>query len=181
MACLFVTACSSSDYDEPRTPPRDMTSSDTAGDAPMVGGLMLPPSDWWRQAEIADLVKPTADQVTALDKLQSDQGDEIEKLQRDMGVAERDLRNVLDTDKPAADAIVTAGQRIKTMRDDIFDRQLRLLAAERTILSREQWSALEDAIRARRRDRSRDGRGGRGGRGAYPGRGGRRPGGFPGW
>lgn len=186
LACfLLAAACASNGYDdEPRTPPRrGMTSdaADSAAGAQMFGGLMLPPADWWRQAEIADLVKPTADQVASLDKLQTDQGDEIEKLQRDMGIAERDLRNVLESDKPATDAIVTAGQRIKTMRDDIFDRQLHLLAAERAILSREQWTALEDAVRERRRDRSREGAGGRGGRGGYPGRGGRRPGGFPGW
>lgn len=182
---LLVAACSASNYDddEPRSGPRRAMSDD--GDAaPMqvLGGLMLPPADWWRQAEIANLVKPTADQVSALDKLQADQGDEIMKLERDMSVAERDLRNVLESEKPASDAIVTAGQRIKSMRDDIFDRQLRFLAAQRTILTREQWSSLQDAIRMSRRDRNRNGMGGRGGgRGAYPGRGGRRPGGFPGW
>jgi hypothetical protein len=186
LACfLLLAACASNGYDdEPRTPPRRGMTSDAGEAAPggqMFGGLMLPPADWWRQAEIADLVKPTADQVASLDKLQTEQGDEIEKLQRDMGTAERDLRNVLESDKPATDAIVTAGQRIRTMRDDIFDRQLHFLAAERAVLSREQWTALEDAIRERRRDRSREGNGGRGGRGGYPGRGGRRPGGFPGW
>jgi len=182
LSCILCTAgCStSSDYDdEPRMRPRGGAMSDDG--AQMIGGLMMPPADWWRQAEIADLVKPTADQVAALDKLQTGQGDEIAKLERDMSIAERDLRNVLESDKPSTDAIVTAGQRIKTMRDDIFDRQLRFLAAERTILTREQWSSLQDAIRARRRER-RGGESGRGpGRGAYPGRGGRRPGGFPGW
>jgi len=183
MLCLIVliAACSASNYDdEPQTPSRRAMSDDTPP-AQGIGALMLPPTDWWRQAEIADLVKPTADQVTALDKLQTDQGDEIAKLERDMSVAERDLRTVLESDKPTSDAITAAGQRIRTMRDDIFDRQLRLLAAERTILTREQWSSLQDAMRMRRRDRSRDGYGGRGGRGGYPGRGGRRPGGFPGW
>jgi hypothetical protein len=182
---LLVAACSATNYDddEPRSAPR-RPMADDGGTAQVQGmsGLMLPPADWWRQAEIADRVKPTADQVTALDKLQTDQGDEIEKLERDMSVAERDLRNVLESDKPASEAIVSAGQRIKTMRDDVFDRQLRLLAAERTILTREQWSSLQDAIRMSRRERNRNGMGGRGGgRGAYPGRGGRRPGGFPGW
>jgi len=183
---LALAGCStSSDYDdEPRMRPRGGAMSDdgaAGAGAQMMGGLMMPPADWWRQAEIADLVKPTADQVAALDKLQTEQGDEIAKLERDMGIAERDLRNVLETDKPSNEAIVTAGQRIKTMRDDVFDRQLRFLAAERIILTREQWSSLQDAMRARRRDRTR-GEGGRGpGRGAYPGRGGRRPGRFPGW
>lgn len=184
LLALLVAACSASNYDEdePRSAPRHaMSDDDGPAQVQGIGGLMLPPADWWRQAEIANLVKPTADQVAALDKLQTDQGDEIAKLERDMSVAERDLRNVLESDKPATDAIVTAGQRIRTMRDDIFDRQLRFLAAQRTILTREQWSSLQDAIRMTRRERNRNGMGGRGGRGAYPGRGGRRPGGFPGW
>src|SRR5947209_10949529 len=127
LLALLVAACSASKYDddEPRSAPRRaMSDDDGSAQVQGIGGLMLPPVDWWRQAEIANLVKPTADQVAALDKLQTDQGDEIAKLERDIGTAERDLRNVLESDKPATDAIVTAGQRIRTMRDDIFDRQL---------------------------------------------------------
>lgn len=184
LACfLALAACASADYDDDAggMPPRRALSDDAAP-AATLGGLMLPPSDWWRQAEIADLVKPGADQVAALDKLQTEQGDELAKLQRDMTVAERDLRTVLESEKPETDAIMAAGQRLRTMRDEIFGRQLRLLAAERAILTREQWTALEDAIRMSRRDRMRNGAGrGPGGRGGYPGRGGRRPGGFPGW
>lgn len=183
IACLLVlAACSSAGYDdddarmpERRPMPDDSMPAQGIVEAP------LPPADWWRQAEIADRVKPTADQVAALDKLQSEQGDELAKLERDMIIAMRDLRNALDAEKPSSDDIMAAGSRVRTMRDEIFGRQLRMLAAERTILTREQWSALQDAVRTRRRDRMRDGMGGRGPRGTYPGRGGRRPGGFPGW
>lgn len=185
LVALLISACSVSNYgdDQASAPPRRGMISADSDTAAIQGfaGMLVPPSDWWRQAEIADVVKPTADQVAALDKLQTDQGDEILRLQRDIGVAERDLRNVLESDKPTTDAIISAGDRIKTMRDDIFDRQLRFLAAQRTILTREQWSALQDAVRAQRRDRIRDGMGRGAGRGGYPGRGGRRPGGFPGW
>ncbi len=144
------------------------------------GGMLLPPADWWRQARIADAVKPTTDQMSALDKLQSEQGDEIARLQRDLGIAERDLRNALDTEKPTAEDIMAAGQRLRTLRDDVFARQLKYLAAQRTLLSRAQWDALQDAIREQRRERARENFGGRGGRGGYP-RGGRRPGGGIGW
>lgn len=174
LACfLALAACASAGYDDDdlRVPERRPVSDDA----------LLPPTDWWRQAEIADRVKPTAEQVAALDKLQSEQGDELAKLERDLVIAMRDLRNALDGEKPSSDDLMAAGSRVRTMRDEIFGRQLRLLAAERTILTREQWSALQDAIRMRRRDRMRDGAGGRGPRGTYPGRGGRRPGGFPGW
>lgn len=179
---LALAACSSAGYDDDdaRMPERRPVSDDAM---PSQGAAeaLLPPADWWRQAELADRVKPSADQVAALDKLQSEQGDELAKLERDMVIAMRDLRNALDAEKPPADDIMAAGSRVRTMRDEIFGRQLRMLAAERTILTRDQWSALEDAIRMRRRGGMRDGAGGRGPRGTYPGRGGRRPGGFPGW
>ena len=181
--CFLIAACASAGYDDDdaRTPPRRVATDDSLS-APAGGGTLLPPADWWRQAELADRVKPTADQVAALDKLQSEQGDELTKLERDMVIAERDLRAALESDKPTTDEILAAGGRVRTMRDDIFGRQLRMLAAERALLTREQWSALEDAIRMRRRDLMRDSGGrGPGGRGGFPGRGGRRPGGFPGW
>jgi len=173
---LTAAGCASSDYDDrPQSQPRrPMADVEQVRD----GSMLLPPADWWRQAQIADAVKPTTDQMTALDKLQSEQGDEIARLQRDLGVAERDLRSALDQEKASSDEIIAAGQRLRALRDDVFGRQLKYLAAQRMVLSRAQWDALQDAIRQQRRERVRDNFGGRGGRGGYP-RGGRRPGGVP--
>jgi uncharacterized membrane protein YgcG len=182
LACFLALAgCSTSGYDDEPPMRQRPAMAEAEGPVQAIAGLALPSGEWWHQAEIADLIKPSADQVMALDKLQTEQGDELMKLERDMSIAERDLRNALDADNPSVDAIVTAGQRVRTMHDDVFDRQVRFLAAERTILTRAQWSALEDAIRSRRR--GREGNGGRGrGQGGYPGRGGRRGGGgLPGW
>jgi len=184
LACFLALAgCSTSGYDDEPPMRQRPAMAEAEGPVQTVAGLALPSGEWWHQAEIADLIKPSGDQIAALDKLQTEQGDELMKLERDMSIAERDLRNALDADQPSVDAIVIAGQRIRTMHDDIFDRQVRFLAAERTILTRAQWSALEDAIRNRRR--GREGNGGRGrGQGGYPGRGGRRGGGgggLPGW
>jgi len=177
---LFIASCTAYNYDDDAPPmPRRSIASDES--APQPGMLALPPPDWWREASIADMVKPTAEQVTVLDRLQTEQGDEIARMQRDVVIAERDLRGVLESNKPSAGSIIAAGTRVRTMRDEIFGRQLRYLAAERELLTREQWSALEDAIRMRRRERMREGMGrGRGPGGVYPGRGGRRPGGW-GW
>jgi hypothetical protein len=62
------------------------------------------------------------------------------------------------------------------LRDDMFDRQVGLLAAERTVLSKQQWSALQSAMRDERQERRGDRRGSPGGmRGRGP-MGGRRPG-----
>jgi hypothetical protein len=183
LACFFALAgCSTSGYDDEPPMRQRPAMAEAEGPVQTVAGLALPQGEWWHQAEIADLVKPSGDQVAALDKLQTEQGDELMKLERDMSIVERDLRNALDADQPTVDAIVAAGQRIRTMRDDLFDRQVRFLAAERTILTRAQWSALEDAIRNRPRGREGNGGRGRGTPGGYPGRGGRRGGGgFPGW
>ena len=135
----------------------------------------LPPSDWWRDPQIANAVNLSADQIASLEKIAKDAGDDAEKIERDSGVAVRDLRTLLESDKPAETDIVAAGKRIRDMRDSQFDRQLTMLAAERVVLTKQQWQTLQDQLQTQRTERGRD-RGGYPGRGGFPGRGGRRPG-----
>jgi hypothetical protein len=92
-----------------------------------------------------------------------------------MMVAMRDVRSVLDANQPSTADIVTAGQRLRTLRDTLFDRQIQMLAAERAILTQSQWQTLQQQLQARRSQRRQDNgyprRGGRGmgGRGRFPG------------
>src|ERR1700694_5580274 len=63
-----------------------------AAQRPMVGGLdMLPPPDWWHQPMLADAVKLTADQMSALDKIAQDQGNDASRIETDMTIAVREL------------------------------------------------------------------------------------------
>lgn len=179
-----LVGCSSSDYDSGG---RDrggyggdygrpaMTQRSGGGE-----GLaaLMPPDDWWHDTRIAGAVNVSADQVTALDNAAREHSaDDIGKLERDQAVAIRDLRNLLDSDSPASGDIVNAAQRVRMLRDDMFDRQVGLLAAQRTILTKQQWTALESALREERQERRGDRRGGYPGgtRGRGP-MGGRRPG-----
>ena len=171
---LFAAACSSSDNDQPvyqpsRRPPIAPRATEVALD-------MLPPGDWWHQPMIADAVKLTADQMTALDKVASDQADQIARMERDSMVAARDLRTSLESSRPSEADIIAAGQRLRSLRDALFDRQLQMLAAERQILSLDQWQTLQQQLQERRSQRNQDqgyprrgGRGGMGGRGRWPG------------
>lgn len=183
IAWLVVVAalvgCSSSDYDDggrqrgaygggygrPEMQQR-------VGGAEGIAG-MLPPGDWWHDPRLTASVNLTSDQIAALDKM-SDRSVEIDRLERDSTIALRDLRTSIDADSAASGEIVNAAQRVRTLRNDVFDRQVELLAAERTLLSKQQWDALQTAMREERRDtrQQRRGQGGMGGRG---GRGGRRP------
>lgn len=187
IGALFA-ACSSSDpYDAPPPDTRGMrggggrggfpgSPADAQGDA---GGLgMLPQGTWWHDDQIARAVNLSSDQVAALDKISSEQGDDIARLTRDTLVAVRELRDSLDADPAKSDDIIAAGQRLRTMRDTTLERTVKMLAAERQVLTRQQWTALQNAMQSRRMDRQQDRRGAspRGGRG---GMGGRRPG-FPG-
>ena len=140
---------------------------------------MMPPADWWRDPQLANAVNLTADQVASLEKISKDAGDEAEKLDRDAGVAVRDLGTLLDSDKPAEADIIAAGNRVREIRDSLFDRQLKMLAAERVVLTKQQWQTLQDQLQTRRNERRGGDRGYPGGRGGFPGRGGRRPG-YPG-
>ncbi|MDQ6803319.1 MAG: hypothetical protein M3041_21160 [Acidobacteriota bacterium] len=135
---------------------------------------MLPPADWWHQPMIADAVRLSSDQIAALDKIANDQ-DDITRLDRDMMVAMRDVRSVLDSNQPSSADIIAAGQRLRTLRDTLLDRQIQMLAAERAILTQSQWQALQQQLQDRRSQRRQDSgfprRGGRGmgGRGRFPG------------
>src|SRR5258708_35484478 len=134
---------------------------------------MLPPADWGHQPMIADAVQLTADQIASLDKIANDQ-DDITRLDRDMMVAMRDVRSVLDSSQPSTADIVAAAQRLRTLRDTLFDRQIQLLAAERAILTQSQWRARQQQLEERPPPpRQGNGNTRRGGRGK--GGGGRQP------
>lgn len=167
---VAMVGCSSSDYDEgPRR-----GRGDWGGDAPAMvraggGGMldMVPPDDWWHDTRIAGAVNPSPDQIAKLDQIAKDHNaDDVTKLTRDSEVAMRDLRSTLESDAPD---IPTAAKRVQTLRNDLFERQISLLSAERSVLTKQQWKALQDAMHERPRD---DRRGGYGGpRGGFGGRG----------
>jgi len=175
---VLVAACASNDSNEPPYGRRGGGGDGgtyAANRGAMPGALdMLPPPDWWHQPVLADAVKVTADQISALDKISQDQGNDASRIETDMNIAVRDLKTQLDAPQPAAADIVTAGQRIRDLRNAMFDRQLQLLAAERAVLTLDQWHTLQQQLQERRQQRNSDygrrgGRGMGGGRGRWPG------------
>jgi hypothetical protein len=186
IVALFAASCSSSGYDDRGTPRGRPDYGSTSGEgrpeggrAAMAGLDMMPPQDWWHDDTIARPVNLSTDQLQALDRIGHDEGETIARMERDSIVAVRDLRDRLDADHPATDDIVSAGQRLRSMRDELFDRQVRMVADERQVLTTAQWRTLQDQLQAARRGRRGNDNGSprRGGRG-YPGRGTGR--GFPG-
>ena len=187
---LTFLACESTDDQEPMQRPRrgGWGGGYGGGDdmreraRPNAAGALefLPPPEWWRDPQLANALNLSTDQTNALEKIAKDAGDDADKIERDSGVAMRDLRSLLESEKPSEADIVTAGTRIRTMRDEVFDRQVKLLAAERAVLTKDQWQKLQDNLNSRRMDRGGRDRGGYPGRGGFPGGrgGGRRP--FPG-
>jgi len=182
LATLTLVTCSSDSDDadrRPRSYPRgaDGGRSGIAARASAGDGLdMMPPADWWRDPRISVAVTLTPDQLASLDKIGHEQSEEIAKLERDSMVAARDLRSVVESSQPSADDITGAGQRLRGVRDALFDHRVRMFAAERTLLTQTQWNALQQALASRNRpDRDnrdgygRRGRGGMGGRGRFPG------------
>jgi hypothetical protein len=182
LALAFIT-CTSDMDDRDRRPPQGYPGggggdrggfararAEGAGD----GLEFMPPSDWWRDPRISVAVNVTPDQAASLDRMSHDQSEEIAKLERDSMVAARGLRETVEANQPAAADITGAGQRLRGVRDALFDRRVDLLASERTILTQQQWTALQDAMSASRNrdtDRPNRGYGGRGGRGGMGGRG----------
>jgi len=182
LATLTLVTCTSDSDDADRRPRSYPGGAD--GGRPGVSaragagdGLdMMPPGDWWRDPQISVAVTLTPDQVASLDKIGHEQSEEIAKLERDSMVAARDLRTVIDSSQPSAGDITGAGQRLRGVRDALFDHRIRMFAAERTLLTQSQWNALQQALASRNRPErdnrggyGRRGRGGMGGRGRFPG------------
>jgi len=177
----LAAACTSSDYDQPRNEgPRrggGMMTPRVSAD----GTGLLPPADWWHDPQLSGAVNLTADQYTALDTLSKNQPSDLDKLRRDVGMASRDLRTLRETDKPSQNDIMTAGNRVQSLRAEIYSRELHVLADERAILTQQQWMTLQRQLESQRSQErggyGRDGgyggrRGGRGGWGRPPGSGG---------
>jgi Spy/CpxP family protein refolding chaperone len=179
---VVVVGCSSDmDDRQPRSYP-GAGEGERRGTFARTGGAgdgldMVPPADWWRDPKISVAMALTNDQTAALDRIGHEQGEEVAKLERDSQTAMRDLRQLVDSSQPVEADIVAAGQRLRGIRDVLFDRRVQMLAAERTLLTQSQWETLQQQLAARNRpertDRGgyggRGGRGGMGGRGRFPG------------
>src|SRR2546423_5325494 len=154
LAVALVTACATSDDEpQPRYPQRGGGRQPMRDAAPQSGSLgLLPPPNWWRDPQISTAVKLSDSQFTALDAIAKDHAAEIDRLRMESTAAERDLRLLLNADKPTASDIVAAGQRVRTDRDQMLDHEVRMLAGERALLTTDQWTTLQDELRAGRDD-----------------------------
>jgi len=177
LALLLLTACASVD-DDPPPPQRTPGAGRRMPARVAVGGTeLLPPANWWRDPQISANVKLSEAQFTSLDEIGRAHSADLDALRTDARDAERDLRLLLIAEQPTANDLLAAGTRLRTVRDHIMEQEVRMLADERALLSREQWTALQDALRDERQSDFGGRRGGMGGgRGGRRGGGGRRPG-----
>jgi Spy/CpxP family protein refolding chaperone len=176
---LLAAACTSSDYDQPRQRgPRRGGEGGYGYRPPQTSGAldMLPPAQWWHDPQFGAAVSLTNEQFTQLDTIAKAHEDEIARLDRDAVTAARDLRTLLETEKPSSPEIVTAAMRVRAIRDSAFEHQAQLLAAERALLTQKQWQSLQSALQSQRQERGRDDGGYGSPRGRRGGRGGRWPG-----
>src|SRR3954470_11103924 len=147
LALVVIVACTS-DMDDRDRRPQGYPGADRGGftraraEGAGEGWEMMPPSDWWHDPRISVAVNLTPDQATSLDRMSNEQNAEIAKLERDSMVAARDLRQMIESNQPSVADITGAGQRLRGIRDALFDRRVQLLASERTLLAQQQWTAL---------------------------------------
>jgi len=172
-ACILLVAspllfsCASSDP-PPRYggPPPDRGAS--------IAGLDLTlPGVWWRESQVAGSLDLTGEQFQRLDALQP-QVEEVARLERDVMMAVREIRTALESRNATAAAIVAASSHFRELQQLLTGKQIEMLAAQREILTAEQWETLQRVLTEERRPRRPEGEFGPGG----PGRGGpgrRRP------
>jgi hypothetical protein len=138
----------------------------------------LVPPLWWRDTKFAEPIALTAEQIVKLEALAPKQ-ENVARLESEAQVAARELRAIVDMPEVTTAQIVESGHRLRDARSELLEAQVDLVAAQRAILSIDQWIALERAVQEQRRSQRGEERGrGRGGFGGGPG-GGRPPGG--GW
>lgn len=171
LALTLASGCATSD-----DPPADSRPARMPRNVEAPSGFDVPPSNWWRNPQVSVAVKLTDAQFASLDAIDREHAAEVARLRMDAVAAERDIRLLLAAEHPTANDIVAAGQRVRALRDQILDHELRMLAGERALLTREQWTALQDALRDEQRPDVGGRRGGiGGGRGGGRRGGGRRP------
>ncbi|MEK6374141.1 MAG: hypothetical protein AABO58_15745 [Acidobacteriota bacterium] len=170
LALTLASGCATSD-----DPPADSRPARMPRNVETPSGFDVPPPNWWRDPQVSVNVKLSDAQFASLDAIDREHAAEVARLRMDVAAAERDVRLLLAAEKPTADDIVAAGQRVRTLRDQILDHELRMLAEERALLTREQWTALQDALRDERLDAGGRRGGFGGGRGGGRRGGGRRP------
>jgi len=127
---------------------------------------LLPRANWWHEPRINERLDLSGEQMQKLDALQNERTEEITRLQNDLRLVMRDLRSTLERRDANELEILAAGDRLAQLRDDLFRKQLAMLAAERAILTQTQWAQLQQQLEEReeRRMGPPGGRGGFGGR-----------------
>jgi Spy/CpxP family protein refolding chaperone len=174
---LFAIGCATDDdFNEPRRG-RGGDRGDGGDYQPrpaMAAGELVPPARWWRDPQISAALNLSPDQFQRLDAIDARDSAELERLTHEAANAQRDFRLLLDAENPAESDLVAGGQRLRDARDRLLALQVRTLAAQRAVLTRDQWRALQSAFQNERRGERQQ-------RGGYPGgmggrgRGGRRP------
>ena len=108
--------------------------------------LALPDAD----ITIVEPLRLSKDQLKDLDRIAEEGGQrEMQQWERDTLTAVYDLKTVLDKEKPSTEEIISAGERVRSLRSQVSERQYKLLAAERQVLTQKQWQRLQDQLQER--------------------------------
>lgn len=133
-----------------------------------IAGLDLTlPGVWWRDSQVAGSLSLTGEQLQRLDTLQPQQ-EEVARLERNLMIAAREIRTALESRNATAALIVSASGHFRELQQSLIGKQIETLAAQREILTAEQWGMLQRVLAEQRRPRRPEGEFGPGG----PGRGG---------
>lgn len=151
IACMLALIGCSTASDAPEPPPerpRQAPRRMARDFGPMLLDI-VPDDSWWREPRLAEPLKLTDDQYAALEKIYNEQHAEIERLAGDVPVAQRDFRRTLNAEPAVQADITSAAQRVREIRNAIFDKQTQMLAAERLVLTKTQWEKLLDELQQR--------------------------------
>jgi hypothetical protein len=139
---VLIIGCATYDPYEPRRPQPQLR-----GETPLDAGVdVLPPPRWWRDYRIAEPLKLSEEQEKQLDALETEEPPDLHRLRREAMLAARELESAFDADSPSTAEIVEAGDRLRKTREELLGLEIKRVAAERAVLTRDQWRRLQQEL-----------------------------------
>ena len=102
-----------------------------------------PPGRWWSDPRLVQLLRLTAEQQTAMDRVMEDNRGRLMELNNTLRKEEMDLRVLISADVVDEPKILRQVERVASARAELEKANGRMLVGLRKVLDREQWRRLQ--------------------------------------
>ncbi len=146
------------------------------------GSLIAPPGTWWKNPDLITKLSITADQQKRMDDILQQSRIQLVHIKASLEEQQILLEPMLNANPPDSAKTLAQIGKIADTRAELEKANAKMLLGIRGVLTADQWTKLQEEMRARRSSRDMrgsgrgfgrgEGAGGPGGPGNRPGRGG---------